>query len=97
MRKLFLFIAAALVAITASAKVININGDEACSLKNAVDDGVSGWIVPECNLSIYATTLLQLMSNKELRERMAVNAVHHSRGFSQDIVGEKWWRALNES
>lgn len=60
------------------------------SLPDIVEDGESGFIVPDGQMDQFAEKVLFLMNNQSVREKMALKAVGMSGKFSEDIVIDKW-------
>lgn len=76
--------------------VVPIVLDTFASLADIITDGEDGIIIPECDLRLYVSTLTKLMSNKEWRETIALNAIRNSMRFSQETIARHWWDLLSE-
>ena len=76
--------------------VVPIVLDTFASLADIITDGEDGIIIPECDLRLYVSTLTRLMSNKEWRETIALNAIRNSMRFSQETIARHWWDLLSE-
>lgn len=60
------------------------------SLKDIIDTGVNGFIINPDDSKSYEKRLYDLMSDKVLRETMAIQAVKNSRRYALDKIGELW-------
>lgn len=66
------------------------------ALENIITDGISGCSIPAFDEEAFASRLLQLMQDDDLRERMAHAAMEAAKGFDPISIAEKW-RSLIES
>ena len=65
--------------------------DSFAAVRDIIDDGENGALVPAFDLDAYAETLARLMRNDALRERLAKNAQTQIREkFSMDQIVKKW-------
>lgn len=60
------------------------------ALPELIDNSVDGFIIEPYNLHEYVTRLESLMSNNELRNRMALKAVETSKKFTTKAICEQW-------
>ena len=60
------------------------------SVYDIIEDGANGHIIPPFDEEQYAQKLLGLMTNNELRRKMAVNATQSCRKFSVEAIGLQW-------
>ena len=70
--------------------------DSFAAVRDIIDDGENGALVPAFDLDAYAETLARLMRNDALRERLAKNAVLHSTDFSLEKTGVRWLSLFEE-
>lgn len=61
-----------------------------CGPGDIIEDGVSGYLIPEGNKTMFADTLLKLMGDKEQRTRMGKKAKMSSARYSKDVVMKQW-------
>ena len=61
-----------------------------CGPKDVVEDGVSGYLVPEGDVAALASRLKELMDNEELRRRMGAAAFVASDRFDTELIMDKW-------
>ena len=66
------------------------------SLPDIIDDGKSGFLIPDKKISLFAEKVLYLMEHDEVRNAMATAAIGKSRNFSIDRVMDKWNALLQE-
>ena len=76
--------------------VVPISFNSFVSIWDIVINEENGIVVPECDVSVYESKLLQLMTKRDMRESLAVNAIRDSIRFSQDNIMSMWWEALNK-
>ena len=60
------------------------------SLTDIIDDGINGYVISPFDLDEYAKKLSYLMSNDEVVNRLALNAIEKSKKFSMELIGERW-------
>ena len=60
------------------------------SLKDIISDGENGFAIPEGDLNLYAEKMLLLMSDKNLRIKMAEKGIASAKRFEANLVAEKW-------
>ena len=70
--------------------------DSFASVKDIIDDGVNGILVPAFDENIYADKLASLMSDKSMRIEMALNAVMKSKNFTEEKIIAQWDNILQE-
>lgn len=61
-----------------------------------VQNGESGFLIPDGNEELFIDKLRILCQDDKLREQMSKNAVQRSREFSEDSVMKKWLEILKE-
>lgn len=61
------------------------------SLPEIITDHHDGIIIQPNEVDAFEKHLIHLMSEKEERMSMAINAIESSRRFSQEIIAEKWY------
>lgn len=66
------------------------------SLYDIIEDGRTGRIVPNNNLTAFQAALTGLMLDDDLRRQMSFNAVEKSREFEIDKIIEKWEEFFRE-
>ena len=65
--------------------------DSFAAVRDIIDDGENGALVPAFDLDAYAETLARLMSDDALRERLAENALAQiPEKFSPEKIGAQW-------
>ena len=64
--------------------------DSFASVRDIIEDGKNGYLIPPFDKQRYVNKLKELMSNDVLRKSMAIEAVKMSRRFTPDIILEKW-------
>lgn len=61
-----------------------------CGPKDIVKNGENGFLVSEGNIEEFASCLLRIMEDDELRMRMGQNAKCDSENFAESIIMRKW-------
>lgn len=79
-----------IVLIEAMAKGIPVIAFEYVGVHDIINDGVDGFIVPFGNVDRYAEKLKQLMTEKELYERFATEALISVHKFDKEKVMRNW-------
>ncbi len=64
--------------------------------RDIVDDGKNGMLVPAFDIEKYAETLAKLMTDRELRERLARQGLKDVERFSPKNIGDKWEALFRE-
>jgi len=64
--------------------------DSFASIRDVIDDGQNGFIVPNNDLNAFAEKVCFLMDNAELREKMAKNGMESVKKFSMENIIGKW-------
>lgn len=64
--------------------------DTYSSLHDIITDGENGIITPDNALSLYASKLMELMSNQKLREQLALNGLETCRKFEVENIAIQW-------
>ncbi len=57
---------------------------------DVIDDKVSGFLITEGDKQQYKDTVLSLMHDAEMRERMALAGIEHVKLFSSKVVAKMW-------
>ncbi|MCW2800852.1 MAG: mshA [Aeromicrobium sp.] len=78
-----------LVAIEAQACGTPVVAARVGGLSTAVSDGVTGVLVDGHNPVDYASAMLPLLVDADLREAMSQKAVHHAESFGWDVTAER--------
>lgn len=66
------------------------------SLRDIIEDGKNGFILPDMDLKGYAEKMQCLMDSYELRRKMAAHAIEDSKRFLPEKVCEKWYNLLED-
>ena len=66
------------------------------SLRDIIEDGTNGFILPDMDLKGYAEKMQCLMDSYELRRKMAAHAIEDSKRFLPEKVCEKWFNLLED-
>lgn len=74
---------------------IPIAFDTYTSLHDIITDSENGYIVDKNKYDEYINKLEFLMENKEIRMKMAKNAITSSKRFSIDVIGKQWCNLIN--
>jgi glycosyltransferase involved in cell wall biosynthesis len=64
--------------------------DSFASVRDIIDNGQNGFIVPNNDLNAFAEKVCQLMGNASLREDMARNGMESVKKFSVENIVDKW-------
>ena len=59
-----------------------------------VENGKTGYLIPEGERQRYEDCLVSLMTDADRRLAMGREAVEHAQGFSRDRVAEKWFQVI---
>ena len=78
-----------LVAIEAQACGTPVVAARVGGLSTAVSDGVTGVLVDGHDPADYASAMLPLLTDADLRESMSQKAVHHAESFGWDVTAER--------
>lgn len=76
--------------------VVPIAMDSYKSVRDLIADGKNGFIIPDKNISDFASKILVLVKNNELRTSLAKNALHSVRRFSEKQVLAQWNKLLSD-
>lgn len=76
--------------------VIPLAFDSFASIRDIINDGENGFIIPEMDMDTYKEKVLTLMEDADLRHRMAMNALDSCRRYLPERIGEMWWKLLNK-
>ncbi|MDR1372371.1 MAG: glycosyltransferase [Dysgonamonadaceae bacterium] len=70
--------------------VVPVAFDSFDTVRILIQNGYSGFIIPEKDIKTYVHQLSRLMTNWEKRQTMAKNAVENSKRFRQEKIIEQW-------
>lgn len=59
-----------------------------------VEEGKTGFLVPEGEQQTYEDRIVELMQDANRREAMGAEAMKHAQSFSRDRVAEKWFQVI---
>ncbi len=65
------------------------------SLYDIIKNNEDGFIIDNMDIDGYCSSLDTLMSNKELREKFAINGYENIKKFSQENILDKWVALLS--
>lgn len=66
------------------------------SLKDIIDDRKNGIIIPDEDIQTYSSELKKLMTDDQMRKRMALASVEKSKEFRIDIIVKRWKELFEE-
>lgn len=66
------------------------------SIKDIIQHDKNGILVPAYDNSIYKKELTKLMSDREIREKMATEAIISSQKFDVEVIGQQWINLIDE-
>lgn len=75
-----------LVALEAQACGTPVVATDVDGLRHAVEDGVTGWLLPDRSPGTWAQALVEIAADPQERQRRAVAAAHRARGFSWEAT-----------
>lgn len=78
------------IAEAAQAAVPTVSFDCAPGIRELIEDGVDGIVVPQNHLAALVEGLRRLMQDEALRERMGERALEHAARFQLDHVLDRW-------
>lgn len=64
------------------------------SVQDIIQDGMNGIVIPAFDEALYAEKLEWLMTNAEVRNKMALTGMKTAQRFSIDNIGETWLRMI---
>ncbi len=70
--------------------------DSFAAIRDIINDGENGYIIPEKDLDEYSEKLLNLMTDYNLRHKMAMNAIESCQRYLPEPIGDMWWKLLIE-
>jgi glycosyltransferase involved in cell wall biosynthesis len=70
--------------------------DSFASIRDIIDDGQNGFIIPNNDLNSFAEKICILMDDVGLREKMAKNGMESVKKFSLESIIEKWEELFEE-
>lgn len=76
--------------------VVPIAFDTYASLRDIITDEENGIIIEEGDIDSYVNRIKKLMSDSDLRQQMAKQAIASSQRFSQKRIAEMWWELLSK-
>lgn len=74
--------------------VVPIAFDSYPALHDIITDGYDGCIIPDDDLEAYADCMVELMCNRENRERIAKNGLESCRRFEINRIVEQWVKLI---
>ena len=75
--------------------VVPLAFDSFESIRDIINDGENGYIIPEMNMETYSDKLLGLMTDDQHRRDMAMNALDSCKRYLPERIGDMWWKLLN--
>lgn len=66
------------------------------SLKDIIDDSVTGILVPTNDMHKYVEKLSTLMSDENMRLRISYKAIDQAKKFGIEMIGPKWIKLIEE-
>ncbi len=66
-----------------------------CGPKDIISDGVNGFLIPEGDKELFASRVVQVLKDEDLRKEMGKNAKAMSDRFSEAEVMQKWLNLFN--
>ena len=75
--------------------VVPLAFDSFESIRDIINDGENGYIIPEMDMETYSDKLLGLMTDDHLRHDMAMNALDSCKRYLPERIGDMWWKLLN--
>ncbi|MEY8688018.1 glycosyltransferase [Bacteroides sp. AN502(2024)] len=76
--------------------VVPLAYDSYSSLRDIITDGYNGFIIPDTDINTYASRMLELMNNDELRRKIACQAIESAHRFEPATVADKWVKVIEE-
>jgi len=58
-------------------------------LRDSVEDGVTGFLVPHGDVAALATRMQEVIDNHELRSRLGAQAIAYARRFTWDAAAQQ--------
>lgn len=83
--------------IEAAACGTPVVASDADGLRDALNDGTTGFLVPHGDADSWAQRMIQLLTDAELRQRMCVASVQWSRRFDWNVAAEKMLAVVEET
>ena len=74
--------------------VVPIAFDTYASLRDIITDDENGIIIQEGDIDSYVNRIKKLMSDSDLRQQMAKQAIVSTQRFSLERIAEMWWKLL---
>ena len=75
--------------------VVPLAFDSFASIRDIINDSENGFIIPEMDMKAYSDTLLNLITDDQLRRNMAMNALDSCKRYLPERIGDMWWKLLN--
>ena len=70
--------------------------DSFVAVNDLIDNGKSGYIVSDKNISEYVSKLISLMKNRETCDVMAKECMKSINKYSKEVIIERWMTLLNK-
>ena len=64
--------------------------DSYAAVRDIIDDGISGLLIPPFKEKQYANAIVYLCKNDTLRKELADNCIENSKKFAPEIIEQKW-------
>jgi len=64
--------------------------------RSIISDGEDGFLIPPFNIDLFASRLVQLMNNDDLRKTMGEKGHRKSQRYDIDVVGKQWKQLFDE-
>ena len=66
------------------------------TLRDIITDGEDGFVIEKDNVDAYVQKLLEMISDVNMRNQMALQGLHNCQRFSQEVIVKKWWNLLDK-
>ena len=76
--------------------VVPIAFDTYASLRDIITDNENGVVIEEGDIDSYVNRMKELMSDSDLRQQIAQQAIASSQRFSRERIAEMWWKLLSK-
>jgi glycosyltransferase involved in cell wall biosynthesis len=81
--------------IEANAHATPAVGYDVAGVRDAIQDGLTGILVPDNDVVKFATAICSILGDASLRQRLSRNALEYSKEFSWDETASKFEAVLN--
>lgn len=76
--------------------VVPLVFDSFDSIRDIINEGENGYIIPEMDMQQYSDKLLRLMKDASLRKLMAMNGLDSCRRYLPEHIGDSWWNLIKD-